>query len=89
MWIADLRRWWVVHRRRSEHHPRHKKLLMIQFGGAPGGDDWYRTLDAIVSGRLDPRPSIGMTVGLEGLPDAIDLARGAQGPPRIIVHPDQ
>jgi threonine dehydrogenase-like Zn-dependent dehydrogenase len=66
-----------------------KKLLMIQFGGAPGGDDWYRTLDAIISGRLDPRPSIGMTVGLDGLPEAIDLARRAQGPPRIIVRPDQ
>jgi len=64
-----------------------KKLLMIQFGGAPGGDDWYRTLDAIIDGRLDPRPSIGMTVGLDGLPDAIDLARQAQGPPRIVVHP--
>jgi threonine dehydrogenase-like Zn-dependent dehydrogenase len=64
-----------------------KKLLMIQFGGAPGGDDWYRTLDAIVAGRLDPRPSIGMVVGLDGVPDAIDLARKAQGPPRIIVHP--
>jgi threonine dehydrogenase-like Zn-dependent dehydrogenase len=65
-----------------------KKLLMIQFGGAPGGEDWYRTLDAIIAGTLDPRPSIGMTVGLEGLPDAIELARQAQGPPRIIVHPD-
>jgi threonine dehydrogenase-like Zn-dependent dehydrogenase len=64
-----------------------KKLLMIQFGGAPVADDWYGTLDAIVSGRLDPRPSIGMTVGLDGLPAAIDLARAAQGPPRIIVHP--
>ncbi len=65
-----------------------KKLLMIQFGGAPGGDDWYRTLDAIVAGTLDPRPSIGMTVDLDGLPDAIELARRAQGPPRIIVHPN-
>ena len=65
-----------------------KKLLMIQFGGAPGGEDWYRTLDAIVAGSLDPRPSIGMTVGLDGLPDAIELARKAQGPPRIIVHPN-
>jgi threonine dehydrogenase-like Zn-dependent dehydrogenase len=65
-----------------------KKLLMIQFGGAPGGDDWYRTLDAIVAGTLDPRPSIGMTVDLDGLPEAIDLARRAQGPPRIIVHPN-
>jgi len=65
-----------------------KKLLMIQFGGAPGGDDWYRTLDAIISGALDPRPSIGMTVDLDGVPDAIDLARRAEGAPRIIVHPN-
>ena len=61
---------------------------MIQFGGAPGGDDWYRTLDAIVAGTLDPQPSIGMTVDLDGLPEAIDLARKAEGPPRIIVHPN-
>ncbi len=68
-----------------------KKLLMIQFGGAPGGDDWYRTLDAIISGRLDPRPSMGMgmVVGLDGVPDAIELARKAQGPPRIIIHPGE
>jgi threonine dehydrogenase-like Zn-dependent dehydrogenase len=66
-----------------------KKLLMVQFGGAPGADDWYGTLDAIVTGRLDPRPSIGMTVGLDGLPDAIELARQAHGPPRIIVHPGE
>jgi threonine dehydrogenase-like Zn-dependent dehydrogenase len=66
-----------------------KKLLMIQFGGAPGGEDWYRTLDAIVAGSLDPRPSIGMTVDLDGLPDAIELARRAQGPPRIVVHPNR
>jgi threonine dehydrogenase-like Zn-dependent dehydrogenase len=63
------------------------KGVVIQFGGAPGADAWYGTLDAIVSGRLDPRPSIGMVVGLDGVPDAIDLARKAQGPPRIIVHP--
>ena len=62
---------------------------MIQFGGAPGAEDWYGTLDAILAGRLDPRPSIGMTVGLDALPDAIELARQAQGPPRIIVHPHE
>lgn len=66
-----------------------RKLVMIQFGGAPGADDWYGTLDAIVAGRLDPRPSIGMVVGLEGVPDAIDLARRAEGPPRIVVHPNE
>jgi threonine dehydrogenase-like Zn-dependent dehydrogenase len=66
-----------------------KKLVMIQFGGAPGAEDWYRTLDNIVAGNLDPRPSMGMTVGLDGLPDAIELARKAKGPPRIIVHPNE
>jgi threonine dehydrogenase-like Zn-dependent dehydrogenase len=63
------------------------KGVLIQFGGAPGAEAWYATLDAIVSGRLDPRPSIGMVVGLEGVPHAIDAARRAEGPPRIIVHP--
>jgi threonine dehydrogenase-like Zn-dependent dehydrogenase len=65
------------------------KGLSIQFGGAPGPDAWYGTLDAILSGRLDPRPSIGMVVTLEGVPDAIELARKADGPPRIVVHPQE
>jgi threonine dehydrogenase-like Zn-dependent dehydrogenase len=65
------------------------KGVLIQFGGAPGADAWYGTLDAIVSGRLDPRPSIGMVVGLDGVPEAIDVARAAQGPPRIVVHPNE
>jgi threonine dehydrogenase-like Zn-dependent dehydrogenase len=64
-----------------------KKGVSIQFGGAPGAEAWYGTLDAVLSGRLDPRPSIGMVVGLDGVPDAIELARKAAGPPRIIVHP--
>jgi threonine dehydrogenase-like Zn-dependent dehydrogenase len=66
-----------------------KKGVMIQFGGGPGGEAWYGTLDAILAGRLDPRPSIGMVIGLDGVPDAIDLARQAQGPPRIIIHPNE
>ncbi len=65
-----------------------QKGVMIQFGGSPGGEAWYGTLDAIVAGRLDPRPSIGMVIGLDGVPQAIDLARKALGPPRIIVHPN-
>ena len=63
------------------------KGVSIQFGGGPQGEDWYGTLAAIVAGRLDPLPSVGMTVGLDGVVDALDLARNAQGPPRIIVHP--
>jgi threonine dehydrogenase-like Zn-dependent dehydrogenase len=69
--------------------PATKKGVRIQFGGGPDGDAWYGTLDAIVSGRLDPRPSIGMVIGLDGVPAAIDLARKAQGPPRIIIHPNE
>jgi threonine dehydrogenase-like Zn-dependent dehydrogenase len=64
-----------------------KKGVSIQFGGAPGAEAWYGTLEAVISGRLDPRPSIGMKVGLDAVPEAINLARKAQGPPRIVVHP--
>jgi threonine dehydrogenase-like Zn-dependent dehydrogenase len=64
-----------------------KKGVTIQFGGEPGAEAWYGTLDAVIAGRLDPRPSIGMVVGLDGVPEAIARARKAQGPPRIIVHP--
>jgi hypothetical protein len=28
-----------------------------------------------------------MVIGLDDVPKAIDLARRAQGPPRIVVHP--
>lgn len=35
----------------------------------------------------DPRPSIGMVADLDGVPDAIDFARRAEGPPRIVIHP--
>jgi threonine dehydrogenase-like Zn-dependent dehydrogenase len=65
-----------------------KKGVLIQFGGGPGGDAWYGTLEAILAGRLDPRSSIGMVIGLDGVPDAIALARQAMGPPRIIIHPN-
>ena len=63
------------------------KGVTIQFGGGPHHVDWYGTLDAVCEGRLDPLPSVGMVIGLDGVPDAIDLARQAQGPPRIVVHP--
>jgi threonine dehydrogenase-like Zn-dependent dehydrogenase len=62
--------------------------VTIQFGGGPHPQDWYGTLDAIASGRLDPLPSVGAIVGLDEVPDAIELARKSDGPPRIIVHPN-
>ena len=62
--------------------------VTIQFGGGPHPQDWYGTLDAIAAGRLDPLPSVGKIIGLDEVPDALDLARKSDGPPRIIVHPN-
>ncbi|WP_216636396.1 zinc-binding dehydrogenase [Mycobacterium sp. IS-1496] len=62
--------------------------VTIQFGGGPMPQDWYGTLDAIASGRLDPLPSVGRVITLEGVPDALDSARRSDGPPRIVVHPN-
>jgi threonine dehydrogenase-like Zn-dependent dehydrogenase len=64
-----------------------RKGTVIHFGGGPQREDWYGTLDAVLAGDLDPSPVIGMTVDLEGVPAALDLARSGQGPARILVHP--
>ncbi len=63
------------------------KGVTIQFGGGPHPEDWYGTFDAICAGRLDPLPSVGETIGLDGVPDALERTRRSEGPPRIIVHP--
>jgi threonine dehydrogenase-like Zn-dependent dehydrogenase len=65
-----------------------RKGVTIQFGGGPMPQDWYGTLDAIASGSLDPLPSVGRVIGLEEVPEAIELARKSDGPPRIVVHPN-
>lgn len=62
--------------------------VTIQFGGGPHPQDWYGTLDAIAAGQLDPLPSVGKVIGLDEVPDALDLARRSDGPPRIVVHPN-
>lgn len=62
--------------------------VTIQFGGGPHPQDWYGTLDAIASGRLDPLPSVGAIIGLDEVPHAMELARTSDGPPRIVVHPN-
>ncbi|HEY1840634.1 MAG TPA: zinc-binding dehydrogenase [Mycobacterium sp.] len=62
--------------------------VTIQFGGGPHPQDWYGTLDAIASGRLDPLPSVGAVVGLDEVPSALDSARKSTGPARFIVHPN-
>ena len=62
--------------------------VTLQFGGGPHPQDWYGTLDAIASGRLNPLPSVGKIITLDEVPDALDLARKSDGPPRIVVHPN-
>lgn len=62
--------------------------VTLQFGGGPMPQDWYGTLENIAAGRIDPLPSIGATIGLEDVPDAIAMARRSEGPPRIVVHPN-
>ncbi|HEV7583400.1 MAG TPA: zinc-binding dehydrogenase [Mycobacterium sp.] len=62
--------------------------VTIQFGGGPHPQDWYGTLDAIASGKLDPLPSVGKVIGLDEVPEALDLARRSDGPPRMVVHPN-
>lgn len=62
--------------------------VTIQFGGGPMPQDWYGTLDAIASGTLDPLPSVGQVITLDEVPNALDLARKSDGPPRIVVHPN-
>lgn len=64
------------------------KGVTIQFGGGPQREDWYGTLDAICDGRLDPLPCVGKVIGLDEVPEALALVRRAQGPPRIVVHPN-
>ena len=65
-----------------------KKGLMIQFGGGPRTVDWDRTLEAVCGGSLDPLPSVGRVITLDDVPSALDEVRRAQGPPRIVVHPN-
>ena len=64
-----------------------RKGTVIHFGGGPQREDWYGTLDAVLAGELDPSPVIGMTVDLDGVPAALDLARSGKGPARIMIHP--
>jgi threonine dehydrogenase-like Zn-dependent dehydrogenase len=63
------------------------KGVTLQLGGGPMPEDWYGTLEAVCEGRLDPLPSVGEVIGLDGVADALDRVRRSEGPPRIIVHP--
>jgi threonine dehydrogenase-like Zn-dependent dehydrogenase len=65
-----------------------QKGITITFGGGPGAEDWYGTFDAVCQGQIDPLPAVGRVIGLEDVPEALDLTRRSAGPPRIVVHPN-
>ena len=64
-----------------------RKGLNIQFGGGPTPDHWDEAFAAVCSGRLDVTPMLGRTVGLDEVSGALDAARDANGPARIVVIP--
>jgi threonine dehydrogenase-like Zn-dependent dehydrogenase len=64
-----------------------RKGLNIQFGGGPTMDHWDEAFAAVCSGSLDVTPMLGRTVGLDDVAGALDDARNANGPARIMVVP--
>ncbi|WP_216893462.1 zinc-binding dehydrogenase [Nocardia alni] len=64
-----------------------RKGLNIQFGGGPLPAHWTEAFEAVCSGELDVSPMLGRTVGLDGVAEALDAARAADGPARIVVIP--
>jgi threonine dehydrogenase-like Zn-dependent dehydrogenase len=64
-----------------------RKGLNIQFGGGPMPEDFLAAFELICSRRLDVSPIVGRLVPLADTPQAIDDARRADGPARIVVLP--
>lgn len=64
-----------------------RKGLNTQFGGGPSVTHWNEAFEAVCSGRLDVTPMAGRYVGLDEVPQALNDARDANGPARIIVVP--
>ena len=64
-----------------------RKGLNLQFGGGPSITHWDEAFEEVCSGRRDVRPMYGHQVGLDEVPAALDAARDANGPARIIVVP--
>ena len=63
-----------------------RKGLNIQFGGGPQMYDWKDALEEVASGRLDVTPMAGRLVTVAEMPQAINDARDANGPPRIVLN---
>ncbi|MDA8044528.1 MAG: hypothetical protein M0Z30_04705 [Actinomycetota bacterium] len=66
-----------------------RKGLNIQFGGGPSMTHWNQAFEEVCEGRIDVQPMFGRSVPLHEVPTAIDEARDARGPARLIVMPQQ
>ncbi len=64
-----------------------RKGLNLHFGGGPSMPHWNEALEEVMSGRIDVAPMGGRVIGLSEMPQAIDDARDANGPARIVVQP--
>ena len=64
-----------------------RKGLSIQFGGGPSMTHWNEAFEAVCSGVVDVTPMAGRFIDLDEVPTALDDARDANGPARIIVVP--
>lgn len=64
-----------------------RKGLNIQFGGGPSMTHWNEAFAEVCEGRLDVTPMYGRSVGLDEVSSALDAARDANGPARIVVVP--
>lgn len=62
-----------------------RKGLNMQFGGGPSMTHWNEAFEEVRSGRLDVSPMANQIVGLDDVHTALDDARDANGPARIIV----
>jgi threonine dehydrogenase-like Zn-dependent dehydrogenase len=64
-----------------------RKGLNIQFCGGPSMTHWNEAFAELREGRLDVTPIYGHSVGLDEVASALNAARDADGPARIIVIP--
>lgn len=64
-----------------------RKGLNVQFGGGPSMAHWNQAFEEVCAGGIDVIPMFGYSVGLDEVPAALDAARNANGPARIIVVP--
>jgi threonine dehydrogenase-like Zn-dependent dehydrogenase len=64
------------------------KELDLRFVYAYSGDEFAATLRAIAEGEIDVTPLVSGVVGFDGVADAFDALRRADGHVKVLVEPD-